>query len=477
MDKSGLMPLHFIVTGQEFGYFYYLSVLSALKTQNYSVVTIWTICDVSSPYLDLLKDKVQIRKVDCPSFSALAGKPDHFVKSHLKDYLNYKTLYEQGGLYLDLDTFSISDVTYLLGDKELVVPTDAERPEDFKYHYNGAILMGKKGSPLLLEALAECEKRLNQTEEFRWGMTGPILISEIVFKHEEDIFIPEFRECGGFAGHEITSIYKNDLNTELDPKVRVIHLFAGVSNKDGGLFNAINPQWVDNSNSLIARTIKSVLIEDEWNMKEIFLQEKKTKMSEEWMTASNWESMWWNAGSYFSEELKQVIYARKMGLEEFDNHGHSFSYKFNGESIIDLGGGPCSLLIRGVGYKSATVLDPCSYPGWVAQRYLSLGINYIVRKAEDLDVSQKYDIVLMYNVLQHTEDPELIVKNALSVCKELRIFEWVNVPKSAGHIHVLTEEKLNEWLGGVGKTEVLTGECGCRGTCYYGIFRGAHYGG
>ena len=466
------MPVHFIVTGEEFGYFYYLSVMSALKTQNASSVTIWAAKDIKNTfYLELLKNRVQLKKIDCPEFPALAGQPEHFIKAHMKDYLNYKNLYENGGLYLDLDTFCISDVTMLLGDKELVVPTDARKPEDFRYHYNGAILLGKRDSPLLAEALTTATTRLNRKpEDFPWGLTGPILISEVVFKHEKDIFIPEFRVCGGYAGDEIGQLYKEDLNINLDPKVRVIHLFAGVSNRLGGFFDNITPAFVGKSSSLIARTIRSVLSENEWNIKL-----SGEKMSEEWNTATKWESEWW-AGCFntFGEELKQTVYMKKMGFESFNNTGHTFAQKIEADKVLDIGGGPCSLLLKAVGFKKGTVIDPCSYPMWVHQRYKEAGIKYIVQKAEDMDITKRYDLVLIYNVLQHTENPEKIIKNALAVSKEVRIFEWLHVSKSIGHIHVLTTELLNEWLGGNGKEELLH-ESGCDGIAYYGIFKGARF--
>lgn len=43
---------------------------------------------------------------------------------------------------------------------------------------------------------------------------------------------------------------------------------------------------------------------------------------------------------------------------------------------------------------------------------------------------------------------------------------------SPGHPHNLTEEKLNTWFKGYGKVEHMTGQNGCKGQCYYGIFKG-----
>jgi hypothetical protein len=62
-----------------------------------------------------------------------------------------------------------------------------------------------------------------------------------------------------------------------------------------------------------------------------------------------------------------------------------------------------------------------------------------------------------------------------SYSKIIRIFEWIDEPISIGHPQLLTEEKLNKWLGGVGKVERLD-ESGCHGMAYYGVFLGDHYG-
>jgi hypothetical protein len=81
----------------------------------------------------------------------------------------------------------------------------------------------------------------------------------------------------------------------------------------------------------------------------------------------------------------------------------------------------------------------------------------------------------MYNLLPHVINPELVIKNALNAAKILRIFDWIDMNVSPGHPNKLTEKDLNKWLGGNGKVEIIN-ENGCVGKCYYGIFKGNHYG-
>ena len=195
----------------------------------------------------------------------------------------------------------------------------------------------------------------------------------------------------------------------------------------------------------------------------------------DWTEATKWEGQWWNSCvNTYNEESKQIIYATKMGLQRFHDGKSPYNFDLGGVKVLDIGGGPVSILLKCINFKG-TVIDPCDYPSWIAERYKAVGINYLKVKGEDLDTSEKYDMVMIYNVLQHVEDPEKIIKNALAVSKEIRIFEWLNIPVTAGHLHIFTENMLNKWLWGVGKTEQLN-ESGCVGLSYYGIFKGENYG-
>jgi len=190
---------------------------------------------------------------------------------------------------------------------------------------------------------------------------------------------------------------------------------------------------------------------------------------ERWLKAQRWETNWWgNCISTFGEETKQLLYARKMGLM-FHHDGKSpYNIDMQGKRVLDIGGGPCSLLLKCVNVKGKAI-DPLCPPLWVLGRYASAGIGYQMTAAENINEND-WDEVWIYNVLQHVEDPEKVIANAKRAGKLIRIFEWIDTPTNQGHPHSLTEECLNKWLGGEGKVEVLKGENTCSGKCYYGIF-------
>lgn len=188
-----------------------------------------------------------------------------------------------------------------------------------------------------------------------------------------------------------------------------------------------------------------------------------------WQDAQEWEGDWWgNCVNTFGEQEKQILYAQKMGLEQFHNGKSPYNFRTDGLSVLDIGGGPTSLLLKTVGREISVVVDPILFPGWVIARYNCANINFWNMTGEDVDATG-FDEAWIYNVLQHTQNPELVIKNAQKAADIIRIFEWIDTPTNIGHIHILTEEKLDSWLGGHGKVENISSH-NCKGRAYYGIF-------
>jgi hypothetical protein len=197
-----------------------------------------------------------------------------------------------------------------------------------------------------------------------------------------------------------------------------------------------------------------------------------------WKDEQHFESDWWgNCLNTYQEETKQIVYAKRMGLKAEMVDGKYPVYDLKKVSVLDIGGGPVSMLLKCINKGKVAVIDPCDYPYWVDTRYKKAEILYEKRKGEDLllgRTDQIIDEIWIYNVLQHVDNPKLIIENAKKVSKIIRIFEWIDTWVSPGHPHVLKEKTLNEWLGGVGKVEQLN-ESGCHGNSYFGVFKGSHY--
>lgn len=204
-----------------------------------------------------------------------------------------------------------------------------------------------------------------------------------------------------------------------------------------------------------------------------------TSIKKEWEQAQNWEAEWHSdCINSLNEELKQLVYAEKMGLVRKSTPKSPYNFDIENKSILDIGGGAYSILLKGLNIgKGTIVVDPLmyKYPQWVRDRYKEAKIDIGGVYGENIDSTNvfydSFDEIWIYNVLQHTIDPSRIILNARRLGKLIRIFEWVDTPRNIGHIHTLTESNLNEWLGGEGKVEIVNRN-GCVGKCYYGIFLG-----
>lgn len=202
----------------------------------------------------------------------------------------------------------------------------------------------------------------------------------------------------------------------------------------------------------------------------------------QWEIAQNWELDWHDScvNSQYEEE-KQLVYAEKMGLVRTPTPKTPYNFDLNNISVLDIGSGPYSLLLKCANYKSCVVSDPLmnSFPKWVRERYLHMGINHLSSSGEELLTVLKdkiFDEVWIYNVLEHVYDPKSVLDCALELGKTVRIFEWLDTPYHIGHPQTLSEQSLNKWLGGTGKTEILR-RGGATGKAYFGVFKGKHYEG
>lgn len=176
---------------------------------------------------------------------------------------------------------------------------------------------------------------------------------------------------------------------------------------------------------------------------------------------------WGNCTNTFDEEQKHYVYARYMNIP-IDR----YSFDANGKRIIDIGGGPASMLLKCNNLKEGKVVDPIDYPEWTKLRYAAHNITCSVARGEDV-TDTNWDEAWIYNCLQHADDPKLIIQNALNAASTVRIFEWINIPAHEGHPHELTEKFFKDCFGGTvnfGYGTVTLAEQGCYGEAFYGVF-------
>lgn len=192
-----------------------------------------------------------------------------------------------------------------------------------------------------------------------------------------------------------------------------------------------------------------------------------------WDEHQAWERAWWgDCVNTYGEETKQLSYAHRMGLQIVDDGtGRWPVYDLAGQSVLDLGGGPASMLLKTINGGDLLVVDPQEPPEWVLDRYSSRDIEYFSQPAEQEGAlpPSSFDECWVYNVLQHVQDPAQVLKVARASAKLVRIFEWVDSEPHMGHPHKLTWPWLAEQLGGNGQVELMN-ENGCNGWAFYGVF-------
>ena len=189
------------------------------------------------------------------------------------------------------------------------------------------------------------------------------------------------------------------------------------------------------------------------------------------------ETAWWgDCANTWHEEEKQLVYATRMGLRPEWGGAHPPTYDLHGHSVIDIGGGPVSILLKTQNAGRKVVADPGMYPDWVTGRYEHCGIEYWRTNGEDID-GFTFDEIWIYNVLQHVQDPELVISRARALGGIIRLFEWIDVEPYDGHPHLLTKKMLDAALtpSGDGHASFVVdlNERGCVGRAYYGVFRGS----
>ena len=193
-----------------------------------------------------------------------------------------------------------------------------------------------------------------------------------------------------------------------------------------------------------------------------------------WEEAQRSEAQFWGQClNTFCEETKQLTYLDRMGFRKYHDGRGPFAFDAKGKSFIDIGGGPCSALLKFNNLGQSAVMDPCLYPDWVYYRYRAAGITVLRQPAEDLNWPLEgsrvglFDVALIYNCLQHTIDPERIIRNARAASLEVHIFEWVNIPSHKGHPQELTQSDLERWAGCRGTLETFVGQNECYGQAWF----------
>lgn len=249
--------VHFICTGGEFCYQYYLAVKTAQKTQK-ARIKLWLVDGIKGEYLDLLADvkKGVIAPLDAPAF---VGKDEHFKRSHTKDVRMWEILYKFGGFVFDLDTLSFRDITANLNGFDVLVCKQYDNDSDEAWM--SGLIGAVKGSPLLASVIAENEQSL-KNPTMTWGTTGPKSVYKLV--GDDKVLTAKF-PIGG--GRPLLHPLFEPGDVDLASNAKVVQLYAGAKRfcATEDFWYRLTPEYVKTSDTVVAKAIRSVLSESEYN--------------------------------------------------------------------------------------------------------------------------------------------------------------------------------------------------------------------
>lgn len=259
------MILHFISTSSDFHYLHMISVLSGLMTHDSDEVFFWTMEEPTGPYWDKISGFVTVKHFDDPKLPALQNKSEPFKLAHLKDFMQWKILQEYGGAVLDMDTISIRDISHWYeGHEGVVASLDVKTPDDTAFPFNNAVILAHKEAETI-KLMNRFSDALFNMPDMVWGMSGPILLSIVGLSQTCPAYFtaPEHEVFNPFGGNEIAQVYQENPDLKLPENTAIIHLYA----KASPMFEKIDANFVRGSKSLLARIIRDILPEPDWNVK------------------------------------------------------------------------------------------------------------------------------------------------------------------------------------------------------------------
>lgn len=172
-----------------------------------------------------------------------------------------------------------------------------------------------------------------------------------------------------------------------------------------------------------------------------------------WQIANIHESEHWKK---FTAEADTIAVAQPQYMDSLFINSDYFdsrdlSLNFRGLKVLDVGGGPSSILLRSNknhselhdGFSEGVVIDPVKISEHQKLRYEYFGVRFIQDMAENITkyYSENYfDECFIYNCLQHVEDPIRILDGITKVSKKIRIAEPIHIPTDKCHLHTFTEE-------------------------------------
>lgn len=228
------MTTNFIYTGGPFNSMYERAIRSAIATQKSHTTILWwngTRPNVTIPGLQVVEYQPSLDVATAVRQRDPTSRPDlseeHWMRVVTKDVIFWELASSPGGLFLDLDTTSLRDVTHLLGDDDIVSPIDV--PWNYSDPNVGwrnvAVLITRPNSQVAkvcLDRTAELLKRGNMS----YFELGPKVLTDVLNARGFDkVFTPSHRMLGAFCGGSEAAAHLQNAYPMPD-NAKVVHWFS-----------------------------------------------------------------------------------------------------------------------------------------------------------------------------------------------------------------------------------------------------------
>lgn len=141
-----------------------------------------------------------------------------------------------------------------------------------------------------------------------------------------------------------------------------------------------------------------------------------------------------------------------------------------GKSVIEIGPGRIAGLLFCSNFKLSYILEPTEYEG-VDHLYKRENLLVWKKTAEEIDLP-RVDEVWLFNLLQHVQDPDLLIEKCKQVAKVIRFFEPVDLPTNLEHPFTFSMDDFKGYFGDCVKeyaaNQGIEGFHGAR--CAYGVY-------
>lgn len=271
------MILHFVSTGKKYLYPFYLAVLSAKKVLHPDKVLVWaTVLPEENKWWELTAKIADVCVIDQPSLPFIEEVDEWARPAVIADYLRFDKLYEYGGIYSDLDTFTLKDFSDFINGVEVVVPI---QQSSGIWECNNHIILAKAHSDIMKLAREKVVQRLDASflrisprmpriigRHFKWATTGPRVLSEAVNSVDQS----RVRKCSidQFMYYSWENVSDFDENVHDIPDcIYSIHLFGSANTPlQAGILDNMTPEWIEKSNCVYANAVRRILTEKEWRV-------------------------------------------------------------------------------------------------------------------------------------------------------------------------------------------------------------------